>query len=147
MAAAVPCNRPSRGVTSSPAARAPSPESLRMKRPSPAPTSSTSEPSSSTSSASTSISVRSGRICWPMMDEALLARARALAEAGGRRLLGITGAPGAGKATLAAAVVDALGERAVLVPMDGFHLANAELERLGRRERKGAVDTFDERGD
>ena len=73
----------------------------------------------------------------------LLDRAAALA-AGPRRLLGIVGAPGAGKSTLAARLVAALGaERAVLVPMDGFHLAQAELERLGRAERKGAVDTFD----
>lgn len=78
--------------------------------------------------------------------EALISRARALAGAGGRRLLGITGAPGAGKSTIAAQVVDALGDAAVLVPMDGFHLANAELERLGRRNRKGAIDTFDAPG-
>ena len=78
--------------------------------------------------------------------EALIGRARALAGAGSRRLLGITGAPGAGKSTVAARVVDALGGAAVLVPMDGFHLANAELERLGRRERKGAIDTFDAAG-
>jgi pantothenate kinase len=42
--------------------------------------------------------------------------------------------------------VEALQPAALLVPMDGFHLANRELERLGRRERKGAVDTFDARG-
>ncbi len=78
--------------------------------------------------------------------EALVSRARALAGAGARRLLGITGAPGAGKSTIAARVVEALGESAVLVPMDGFHLANAELERLGRRDRKGAIDTFDADG-
>lgn len=78
--------------------------------------------------------------------EALVSRAQALAGAGGRRLLGITGAPGAGKSTVAAHVVHALGGAAVLVPMDGFHLANAELERLGRRERKGAIDTFDAAG-
>jgi pantothenate kinase len=30
--------------------------------------------------------------------------------------------------------------------MDGFHLSNAELERLGRRHRKGAPDTFDAAG-
>ena len=78
--------------------------------------------------------------------EALIGRARALAGAGNRRLLGITGAPGAGKSTVAERVVDALGGAAVLVPMDGFHLANAELERLGRRERKGAIDTFDAAG-
>jgi pantothenate kinase len=76
----------------------------------------------------------------------LIERARALAGAGGRRLLGITGAPGAGKSTIAARVVEALGDAAVLVPMDGFHLANAELERLGRRDRKGAIDTFDAAG-
>jgi pantothenate kinase len=34
----------------------------------------------------------------------------------------------------------------VLVPMDGFHLADAELRRLGRAERKGAPDTFDAAG-
>ena len=78
--------------------------------------------------------------------EELIARARALVDAGGRRLLGITGAPGAGKSTIAARVVEALGDAAVLVPMDGFHLANAELERLGRRDRKGAIDTFDAHG-
>ncbi len=78
--------------------------------------------------------------------EALIGRARALAGAGRRTLLGITGAPGAGKSTVAERVVDALGGAAVLVPMDGFHLANAELERLGRRERKGAIDTFDAAG-
>jgi pantothenate kinase len=78
--------------------------------------------------------------------EVLISRARRLAAAGERRLLGITGAPGAGKSTIAARVVEALGEAAVLVPMDGFHLANAELERLGRRDRKGAIDTFDAGG-
>jgi len=76
------------------------------------------------------------------LDPGLLARAAALA-ADGRRLLGLAGPPGAGKSTLAAAVVGALGDRAVLVPMDGFHLAQAELERLGRADRKGAPDTFD----
>jgi len=76
----------------------------------------------------------------------LIERAWALAGAGGRRLLGITGAPGAGKSTIAAQVVDALGDAAALVPMDGFHLANAELVRLGRRDRKGAIDTFDAAG-
>ena len=33
-----------------------------------------------------------------------------------------------------------------LVPMDGFHLAQAELVRLGRADRKGAADTFDANG-
>ncbi|WP_213452625.1 nucleoside/nucleotide kinase family protein [Rhizomonospora bruguierae] len=77
---------------------------------------------------------------------ALINRAAGLAVAGERRILGIAGAPGAGKSTLAAALVAALGERAALVPMDGFHLAEAELRRLDRHERKGAVDTFDAAG-
>ncbi|MCM2387047.1 nucleoside/nucleotide kinase family protein [Streptomyces albipurpureus] len=76
----------------------------------------------------------------------LLARARALAVPGIRRVLGIAGAPGAGKSTLAAHLTDALEGRAVLVPMDGFHLAQAELQRLGRAARKGAPDTFDPDG-
>ena len=74
---------------------------------------------------------------------ALLDRARNLASRGGRRLLGITGAPGAGKSTLAAEVVKALGEDAVLLPMDGFHLAQVRLEELGLSATKGAIDTFD----
>jgi pantothenate kinase len=73
---------------------------------------------------------------------ALLERARALAT-GRRRILGLAGAPGSGKSTLAGALVAAMSPAAVLVPMDGFHLANSELERLGRRDRKGAPDTFD----
>ena len=76
----------------------------------------------------------------------LLALARALIVPGERRILGLTGAPGAGKSTLAEVLVEALGEAAVLVGMDGFHLANRELVRLGRRERKGAPDTFDSDG-
>lgn len=82
-----------------------------------------------------------------------LARLRqqlAQAQAEGRRfLLGLVGAPGAGKSTLAQALVEGLnaaGDSACLVPMDGFHLAQAELERLGRAERKGAPDTFDAHG-
>ncbi len=74
-------------------------------------------------------------------------RARALAGAGERRILGIAGAPGGGKSTLAAALVTALGPGlARLVGMDGFHLAQAELERLGLADRKGAPHTFDASG-
>jgi pantothenate kinase len=76
----------------------------------------------------------------------LVRRARRLVQPGRRRILGITGAPGAGKSTVAEALDAALDGDAVLVPMDGFHLANAELERLGRRDRKGAADTFDAAG-
>jgi pantothenate kinase len=73
----------------------------------------------------------------------LVARARRLVESGHRRLLGVTGAPGAGKSTLCAALLAGLGQDAALVGMDGFHFANRELARLGRADRKGAPDTFD----
>ena len=78
--------------------------------------------------------------------ETLIARAHELAARGPRAILGIAGAPGGGKSTLAAAITDALGEAAVLVPMDGFHLAQAELVRQGIRDRMGAPHTFDDRG-
>ncbi len=80
------------------------------------------------------------------LDAALVERARRLVVPGERRLLGITGAPAAGKSTVAAALVATLDPAAVLVPMDGFHLAQRELERLGRADRKGASDTFDGAG-
>ncbi|WP_405625677.1 nucleoside/nucleotide kinase family protein [Streptomyces sp. NBC_00016] len=81
----------------------------------------------------------------------LLVRARSLAGDGRRRaLLGIAGGPGAGKTTLAECLVRELngtGDPWVAhVPMDGFHLADVELDRLGRRHRKGAPDTFDAAG-
>ncbi|MFJ3492321.1 nucleoside/nucleotide kinase family protein [Streptomyces sp. NPDC086091] len=80
----------------------------------------------------------------------LLTRARALLRDDRRAVLGIAGAPGAGKTTLAERLVrDLNGTRApwvAHVPMDGFHLADAELDRLGRRDRKGAPDTFDAAG-
>ena len=77
---------------------------------------------------------------------ALVERARSLAARGGRRILGIAGPPGGGKSTVSRAVVAELGELARLVPMDGFHLAQSELVRLGRRDRMGAPDTFDAAG-
>lgn len=61
----------------------------------------------------------------------------------GRHIVGLMGPPGAGKSTLAARIVAHFGAQAQMVPMDGYHLANSELERLGRRGRKGAPDTFD----
>jgi pantothenate kinase len=65
---------------------------------------------------------------------------------GRRTMLGLAGAPGAGKSIVAQALCEALPGRAVVVPMDGFHLANSELVRLGRAGRKGAPDTFDSAG-
>lgn len=81
----------------------------------------------------------------PDLDD-LVARALRLAARPGRSVLGLVGAPGAGKSTLAAQLVAAVGDVTALVPMDGFHLAGAELVRLGRAERKGAPDTFDAAG-
>ncbi|HET9760645.1 MAG TPA: nucleoside/nucleotide kinase family protein [Nocardioidaceae bacterium] len=79
------------------------------------------------------------------LDEHLLDRARAL-MAEGRAVLGICGAPGAGKSTLAARLAEAVGAAAVVVPMDGFHLHDDELARLGLSDRKGAPETFDVAG-
>jgi pantothenate kinase len=78
--------------------------------------------------------------------ETYKAKLSALRNGGGRKILGIVGPPGCGKSTLAAALLDFLGESAVAVPMDGYHLANVELARLGRAGRKGAEDTFDSAG-
>ncbi len=59
-----------------------------------------------------------------------------------RSVIGIAGSPGAGKSTIAEQLVARLPS-AALLPMDGFHLPQAELRRLGRRDRMGAPDTFD----
>jgi pantothenate kinase len=76
----------------------------------------------------------------------LAARVAALSANSARRVLvGIAGAPGSGKSALAEAVTVRLGGFPTVahVPMDGFHLADVELARLGRADRKGAPDTFD----
>jgi pantothenate kinase len=92
-------------------------------------------------------------------------------HAGRRVLVGIVGAPGSGKTTLAEALVANLlshqadwtvgdpdpdggtdpdrpwiGSHVAHVPMDGYHLADVELVRLARADRKGAPDTFDAAG-
>ena len=59
----------------------------------------------------------------------------------GRHLIGICGAPGAGKSRLADHLARTYG--AAVVPMDGFHLADAELARRGILDRKGAPGSFD----
>ncbi|MEP6648664.1 MAG: nucleoside/nucleotide kinase family protein [Lapillicoccus sp.] len=77
---------------------------------------------------------------------------------GGRVAIGVAGAPGAGKTTLAEDLVtslqDVLGPRSpgaagpwvAHLPMDGYHLADVQLDALGLRERKGAPETFDGHG-
>lgn len=81
----------------------------------------------------------------------LARRAIALMRPDARVILGLTGSPGAGKTTLATALAarvnELLGDEAsVALPMDGFHLANSTLDRLGLRARKGAIETFDGAG-
>lgn len=88
--------------------------------------------------------------------EDLATRVRSLSAGGRRAILGVTGSPGAGKTTFAKHLVRLLQQTspapgqperwAVHVPMDGYHLADVELDRLGRRARKGAPDTFDAAG-
>lgn len=59
-----------------------------------------------------------------------------------RRIVGVVGSPGAGKSSVAAALVARLPS-AIVLPMDGFHLPQAQLVSLARRDRMGAPDTFD----
>lgn len=77
------------------------------------------------------------------MQQSLVDRASGLLTRPGRQVLGVTGAPGAGKSTLTASLLTALGPDAGHLPMDGFHLADVQLDRLGLRDRKGAPETFD----
>ena len=78
--------------------------------------------------------------------QGVLSVVRGLCRPGQRAIVGIAGAPGAGKSTLANEISAALSGLAVVVPMDGFHLAQAELERLGLTGRKGAPESFDAGG-
>lgn len=84
----------------------------------------------------------------------LVARAHGLiaSAAGARVVLGVAGLPGAGKSTVAEALVAALAAAppagldarwVAHLPMDGYHLADAQLDVLGLRDRKGAPETFD----
>jgi pantothenate kinase len=73
-----------------------------------------------------------------------VAHLRELTDATGDRLIiGIVGAPGTGKSTIAELIAQSLGDEAAVVPMDGFHLANAILDGTPLKDRKGAIDTFD----
>jgi pantothenate kinase len=65
-----------------------------------------------------------------------------------RWIQGIAGIPGSGKSTFAAALVEQINQHqpAALVAMDGFHLPNQTLINMGRRDFKGAPDTYDVNG-
>ncbi|CAI3799098.1 nucleoside/nucleotide kinase family protein [Pseudarthrobacter sp. MM222] len=85
----------------------------------------------------------------------LLERARRLAASTTAPVvIGVVGAPGAGKTTLVEILVTELNkgvpdpehQQFAHVPMDGFHLSDQELTRLGLLDRKGAPETFDVRG-
>lgn len=79
----------------------------------------------------------------------LTARAAALVTPGRRSVLGICGAPGVGKSSLAVTLVKRLraaGVEATHVPMDGFHLADVALVERGLLQSKGAIETFDAHG-
>jgi pantothenate kinase len=89
-----------------------------------------------------------GRVQTTTLNE-LTARAEGLVVPGRRGILGICGAPGVGKSSLAATLVKRLrarGVEAVQVPMDGFHLADVALVERGLLEHKGAIETFDGHG-
>jgi pantothenate kinase len=82
----------------------------------------------------------------PPVADRYLKRVDDLLATGQRKLLGLAGPPGAGKSTLASVLQRALGSLSQVIPMDGYHLANSELQRLGLVSRKGAPDTFDSAG-
>ena len=76
-------------------------------------------------------------------------RVHKLRETQTRCLIGVAGAPGSGKTTLATELCRRLNLQkvpAVVVPMDGFHLDNAILESRDLLPRKGAPETFDANG-
>ena len=60
-----------------------------------------------------------------------------------RSIIGIVGKPGAGKSTVVSEIEKRFDPSQVcVIPMDGYHLSNETLIELGRRDRKGAPDTF-----
>ena len=85
----------------------------------------------------------------PPNPQDLLETVLAAADKRERVLVAVAGPPGAGKSTLSSSLgrqLAAAGQSASVVPMDGFHLDNETLDRLGLRHRKGAPETFDATG-
>jgi pantothenate kinase len=76
--------------------------------------------------------------------DSAVARAILLHNSPQRFILGVVGKPGVGKSTFTDYLREQLSSELVaILPMDGFHMSNEKLIELGRRERKGAPDTFD----
>lgn len=71
-------------------------------------------------------------------------RARSFIGSNKRVVIGVAGKPGAGKSTLTAQLIQNLPpQQCALVPMDGYHLSNKQLQRINLLDRKGAHNTFD----
>ncbi len=67
-------------------------------------------------------------------------------EGSQRFIIAVAGPPGAGKSTLSKQLVEMLKTRSIqsrIISMDGFHLENSILKRLGLLDRKGSPTTFD----
>ncbi|MFT3942290.1 MAG: nucleoside/nucleotide kinase family protein [Ancrocorticia sp.] len=80
------------------------------------------------------------------MTPSLEATLRQLAQQPDCTILGIVGAPGAGKTTLVESILawsTANNLTVAWLPMDGYHLADVELTRLGLLHKKGIIETFD----
>ena len=78
------------------------------------------------------------------IEEATSRITQLLNQSTSRVVLGIVGKPGSGKSTLSKNLIESFGTaNTVIVPMDGFHLSNLQLDNLNRRSRKGAIDTFE----
>ncbi|WP_417241728.1 AAA family ATPase [Celeribacter sp.] len=73
----------------------------------------------------------------------LKAEIERIAQGREQTLIALAGPPGSGKSTLAETLAQALGPRAQVVPMDGFHRDNDWLDERDLRARKGAPETFD----
>jgi pantothenate kinase len=93
------------------------------------------------------------RVKWPPRSgsrpadiESLVRQIVEIAKEAARFLVAIAGPPGAGKSSLSSSLreaLDAIGQSAAIVPMDGFHFDNAILEARGLLARKGAPESFD----
>lgn len=87
----------------------------------------------------------------PLDIKAKAAEILSAATASRRYLVAVAGPPASGKSTQALQLMTEINTQAAqdvstVVPMDGFHLDNATLEKMGWLSRKGAPQTFDGAG-